>query len=54
MEETIARIEALARTGASPTEIRARLFGGPGWTHWFSAGDYSPENFVRAVRRGGA
>ena len=52
MEATIARVDAMSGAGASATEIRDRLFGRRGWTHWFSAGDYSPDNFVRAIMRG--
>ncbi|HYW31227.1 MAG TPA: MBL fold metallo-hydrolase [Gemmatimonas sp.] len=50
-EATICEIERLARSGAAEREIRARTLGPRGWTHWFSAGDYSPDNFVRAVLR---
>ena len=52
LEDIIARADALVRVGASATEIRARLFGRRGWIHWMSAGDYSPDNLVRAIVRG--
>lgn len=51
MEATIAQIDALATGGAAEREIRERTLGRRGWTHVFSAGDYSPDNFVRAVLR---
>jgi glyoxylase-like metal-dependent hydrolase (beta-lactamase superfamily II) len=54
MDATIAAIDALARSGATASEIRTRALGPRGWIHWTSAGDYSPDNFVRAVLRGTA
>ena len=51
MEATIAQVDALAREGAPAAEIRSRVLGPRGWIHWTSAGDYSPDNFVRAVLR---
>ncbi len=49
MDATITEIDRLARTGAGVREIRTRTLGARGWTHRFSAGDYSPDNLVRAV-----
>lgn len=51
LETTIDAIERLALTGASEAEIRARVLGERGFTHYVSRGDYSPDNFVRAVLR---
>lgn len=51
MEAMIMRIDALHVTGRSITEIRAELLGARSRTHYISAGEYSPDNFVRAVVR---
>lgn len=49
MEALVLGIERLHREGAGTSEIRRRLLGRRGPVHWFSAGDYSPDNIVRAV-----
>lgn len=51
LEAFIARVHTLHRGGANAIEIRARTLGARGLVHWFSAGDYSPDNLVRAVIR---
>jgi glyoxylase-like metal-dependent hydrolase (beta-lactamase superfamily II) len=51
-EETIAAIERRIDAGASDAVIVRELFGGESLPGYFSAGDYSRTNFVRAVRRG--
>ncbi len=49
MEEMIGRIDALDADGRSVGAIREEVLGARDSTHWFSAGDYSPDNLVRAV-----
>lgn len=49
LEGTIDEIERLAAAGATAAEIRARVLGERGFTHYVSRGDYSPDNLVRAV-----
>src|SRR6478672_4053096 len=51
-EETIAAIERRIRAGTSNAAIVRELFGGESMPGYFSGGDYSRTNFVRAVRRG--
>lgn len=51
LEALIARVTALHREGAKASEIRVRALGAHGLVHWFSAGDYSPDNLVRAIIR---
>lgn len=51
MEGMIAGIERLHREGQGVTDIRRQLLGPRGRVHWLSAGDYSPDNIVRAVVR---
>ena len=51
-EETIAAIERRIAAGASDSAIVRELFGGESMPGYFSGGDYSRTNFVRAVRRG--
>jgi glyoxylase-like metal-dependent hydrolase (beta-lactamase superfamily II) len=51
-DETIAAIERLIASGASDSAIVRELFGGESVPGYFSGGDYSRTNFVRAVRRG--
>jgi hypothetical protein len=51
-DETIAAIERRIEAGASDAAIVAELFGGESFPGYFSGGDYSRTNFVRAVRRG--
>jgi glyoxylase-like metal-dependent hydrolase (beta-lactamase superfamily II) len=51
MRETMERVLSLHRDGRSVGEVRAELLGARDSTHWVSAGDYSPDNFVRAVLR---
>jgi glyoxylase-like metal-dependent hydrolase (beta-lactamase superfamily II) len=50
-EETIAAIERRIATGASDALIVRELFGGESTPGYFSGGDYSRTNFIRAVRR---
>jgi glyoxylase-like metal-dependent hydrolase (beta-lactamase superfamily II) len=49
LEQVIARVRELHAAGADEREIRQRVFGRRGLVHWFSAGDYSPVNLVRAA-----
>jgi len=51
-DETIGAIERLIASGASDSAIVRQLFGGESVPGYFSGGDYSRTNFVRAVRRG--
>jgi endoribonuclease LACTB2 len=51
LEELIERIGQLHASGALENEIRKRVLGDRGLAHWFSAGDYSPDNLVKAVLR---
>ena len=51
-EETIAAIEQRIAAGAPDAAIVGELFGGESMPGYFSGGDYSRTNFVRAVRRG--
>jgi glyoxylase-like metal-dependent hydrolase (beta-lactamase superfamily II) len=50
-DETIAAIERRIAAGASDEAIVRELFGGESTSGYFSGGDYSRTNFVRAVRR---
>ena len=50
-EETIAAIERRIETGQADAVIVKELFGGESLPGYFSGGDYSRTNFVRAVRR---
>jgi len=52
VEETIAAIERRVADGAPDATIVRELLGGESLPGWFSGGDYSRTNFVRAVRRG--
>lgn len=49
IEERIAHAESLAREGLDVSTIRERVLGPRGGTHWFSAGDYSPDHLIRAM-----
>jgi glyoxylase-like metal-dependent hydrolase (beta-lactamase superfamily II) len=51
LDDVIERIGTLHVSGADATEIRQRVLGNRRLAHWFSAGDYSPDNIVRAVIR---
>ncbi len=51
LDETIAQIESRIREGWSDRAIRSGVFGGESASGYFSRGDYSRGNFVRAVRR---
>jgi glyoxylase-like metal-dependent hydrolase (beta-lactamase superfamily II) len=51
-EETIAAIERRIAAGTPDSVIVRELFGGESMPGYFSRGDYSRRNFVRAVRRG--
>jgi len=51
-EETIAAIERRIAAGAPDSTIVRELFGGESMPGYFSGGDYSRTNYVRAVRRG--
>lgn len=52
VDETVASIERRIHAGASDSAIVRELFGGESLPGYFSGGDYSRGNFVRAVRRG--
>ena len=52
VDETVAAIEQRIHAGASDSAIVRELFGGESLPGYFSGGDYSRGNFVRAVRRG--
>lgn len=49
IEETVDRIESLARAGWAPQRIRREVLGPEDLTGWTSFGDYSRINFVRIV-----
>ena len=51
-EETISAVERRIASGASDATIVRELFGGESIPGYFSGGDYSRTNFVRAVRKG--
>jgi endoribonuclease LACTB2 len=51
LEESIARIDTLAAQGMNDHSIRRAVLGAEDSTFYFSAGDLSRINFVRAVRR---
>lgn len=52
LDETISAIERRIAAGASNAAIVRELFGGESLPGYFSGGDYSRTNFVRAVRIG--
>lgn len=52
IESTIADVEQLHAAGLHATEIRRRVLGTRGSVHWFSNGEYSPDNYVQAILRG--
>ena len=52
LEETIAAVERLAREGLGDAAVRRAVLGREEMAGYFSLGDYSRTNFVRAVRRG--
>ena len=52
-EEMVGDIERRIARGDSDAVIVRELFGGESLPGYFSAGDYSRINFVRAVRTGG-
>jgi glyoxylase-like metal-dependent hydrolase (beta-lactamase superfamily II) len=51
LEGIIERIGQLHTSGVSENEIRKRVLGERSLAHWFSAGDYSPDNLVKAALR---
>jgi glyoxylase-like metal-dependent hydrolase (beta-lactamase superfamily II) len=51
-EEVIAAIERRIAAGDPDSAIVRELFGGESMPGYFSGGDYSRRNYVRAVRRG--
>ena len=53
-EEMIGEIERRIARGDSDASIRRELFGGESLPGYFSGGDYSRVNFVKAVRKGTA
>jgi len=53
LDATIAQIDALDREGMNDHAIRRAVLGAEGAVYWFSAGDLSRINFVRAVLRSG-
>ena len=54
LEETIAAVEGRAAAGLSDAAIRREVLGREEMTGYFSLGDYSRTNFVRAVRASSA
>lgn len=52
IEDTVARVERLLDAGWSVRRVRAAVLGREEFAGYFSRGDYSRANFVRAVRRG--
>lgn len=53
LDETIARIDALSAQGMNDHAIRRAILDAEDSSFYFSAGDLSRINFVRAVRRSG-
>ena len=53
LDETIARVDALRRSGMNEHAIRREVLGPEDAAYWFSAGDLSRINFVRAILRAG-
>ena len=51
IDETIDAIERRIAAGASDSQIVRELFGGESLPGYFSGGDYSRANFVKAIRR---
>ena len=51
LEGIMERIAQLHASGVSDNEIRKRVLGERGLAHWFSVGDYSPDNLVKAALR---
>jgi len=51
MERAIEQIVRLSLKGHAFAEIRRAVLGPRGLTHYITAGDYSPDNFVRAALR---
>ena len=51
LDETIARIDTLRRSGMNEHAIRREVLGAEDAVYWFSAADLSRINFVRAVLR---
>ena len=51
LDETIARIDSLRASGLNEHAIRREVLGAEDAVYWFSAGDLSRINFVRAVLR---
>lgn len=49
LSDAIGEVQRGAERGESMDEIRRRIFGRRPLTHYFSGGEYSPDNFVRAV-----
>ncbi|HET7458556.1 MAG TPA: MBL fold metallo-hydrolase [Gemmatimonadaceae bacterium] len=54
IEEAIGEIDRLAAAGWSDAAIRTQVLGREALAGYFSRGDYSRGNFVRAVRRTGS
>ena len=50
LEERIARIDDRLALGDSDAVIRRAVLGKRPATHWFSQGEYSPDNLVAALR----
>ena len=53
LAETIAAVERLAAEGLSDDAVRRAVLGREEMAGYFSLGDYSRTNFVRAIRRNG-
>lgn len=51
LEELITRVEQRLDAGHSERDIRRELIGPLGTTHYFSAGDYSPDNLIVSIRK---
>ncbi len=51
MDDAIGRIDAGLDAGVPEHVLRRTVLGQRSFTHYVSRGEYSPDNFVRAVRR---
>ncbi len=50
LEHTIGEIDTRIAAGWTDVAIRRDVLGARPMTHWFSQGEYSPDNMVRALR----
>lgn len=51
IDATIGEVERLIKDGLADAEIARRVLGSDRFGRWFTAGDYTMENWVRGIRR---